>query len=153
IAVQLAGEMPGVQVGKRSPVVDALQFLAHKLVNRPGSERRWISIGIGGHPEPRVREAKRPREQPAARAPAAGGSPVKSANGGGAAQAPAKSSPEDDEGAVQPAEDGALVDSARSVAEKSSSLGRFVAIVGMKREDRARVLGAVQGSAGVRVSA
>src|SRR5215472_7263600 len=112
IAVQLPAEVPGVQVGKRSPVVDALQFLANKLVNRPGSERRWISIGIGGHPEPRVREAKRPPEQPAPSAPAPRASPVKSANGRGAAPAPAKSSPEDDEGAVQPAEDGALADSA-----------------------------------------
>jgi len=151
IAVQLAGEMPGVQVGKRSPVVDALQFLANKLVNRPGSERRWISIGIGGHPEPRVREAKRPPEQLPASAPAPRAAPVKSANGRGAATA--KSSPEDDEGAVQPAEDGALADSARSVADKSSSLGRSFAIVGMNRENRARVLRAVQGSGGVRVSA
>jgi predicted RNA-binding protein Jag len=153
IAVQLAAEVPGVQVGKRSPVVDALQFLANKLVNRPGSERRWISIGIGGHPEPRVREGKRPPEQPAATAPAPRAAPVKSANGRGAAPTPARLSPEDDEGALQPSEDGALNESVKSVAEKSSSLGRFFAIVGMKREDRARVLRAVQGMAGLRVSA
>jgi len=153
IAVQLTAEVPGVQIGKRSPLVDALQFLANKLVNRPGSERRWISIGIGGHPEPRVREGKRSPEPAAASAPAARSAPVKSTNGRGAAPALPKLSPEDDEGALQPSEDSALTDSARSVAEKSSSLGRFFAIVGMKREDRARVLRAVQGMPGLKVSA
>jgi len=153
IAVQLPAEVPGVQAGKRSPVVDALQFLANKLVNRPGSERRWISIGIGGHPEPRVREGKRPPEQPSASASVPRAAPVKSANGRGAAAAPPRTSPEDDEGALQPSEDGALTESVKSMAEKSSSLGRFFAIVGMKREDRARVLRAVQGMPGLKVSA
>ncbi len=153
IAVQLAAEVPGVQVGKRSPVVDALQFLANKLVNRPGSERRWISIGIGVHPEPRVREAKRPPEPPTAGASAPRAPPVKSSNGRGTAPAPPKALPDDDEAAVQPSDDGELADSVRSVAERSGSLGRFFAIVGMKREDRARVLRAVQGMPGVKVSA
>jgi len=153
IAVQLSAEVPGVQIGKRSPVVDALQFLANKLVNRPGSERRWISIGIGGHPEPRIREGKRLPEALTASAPAARVAPVKSTNGRGVASGLPKLAPEDDEGALQPSEDGALTDSARSVAEKSSSLGRFFAIVGMKREDRARVLRAVQGMPGLKVSA
>ena len=143
IAVQLSAEVPGVQIGKRSPVVDALQFLANKLVNRPGSERRWISIGIGGHPEPRVREGKRLPEAPTASAPAARAASVKSTNGRGAAPGLPKLSPEDS----------ALTDSARSMAEKSSSLGRFFAIVGMKREDRARVLRTVQGMPGLKVSA
>lgn len=153
IAVQLAAEVPGVQVGKRSPVVDALQFLANKLVNRPGSERRWISIGIGVHPEPRAREAKRLPEPPTASASAPRATAVKSANGRGAAPAPPKALPDDDEAAVQPSEDGELTDSVRRVAERSGTLGRFFAIVGMKREDRARVLRAVQGMPGVKVSA
>ena len=152
IAVQLDSDVPGVQIGKRSHVVDALQFLANKLVNRPGTERRWITIGVGGHAEPRSREGKRPEPAPSAAAPRAPSS--KNPNGrGAAATAVPKFSADDDEALVQPSDDLELANSARRLAEKSSISGRFLAIVGMKREDRARVLKAVQGMAGVRVSA
>src|SRR5215472_17820439 len=155
IAVQLSAEVPGVQIGKRSPVVDALQFLANKLVNRPGSDRRWISIGIGGHPELRPREPRRaPDNPPAVAAPnPAPGRPLPRVANGRPASAAATKAPEDDESLVQPSEDAELAAAARSIAEKASSLGRFFAIVGMKREDRARALRSVEGMRGVRVSA
>jgi predicted RNA-binding protein Jag len=155
IAVQLDAEVPGVQAGKRSHVLDALQFLANKIVNRPGSERRWISIGVGGHPEPRVREARRaPDAQPAMAAPTspAQRAPSKTANGRPAPPAPAKPLDED-ETSVNPSEDAELSAAARKIAQRASSDGRFFAIVGMKRDDRARVLRAVQGVGGVKASA
>ena len=53
IAVTPTVELPGVALGRRSPLGDALQYLVNKLVNKPGQERRWIAVGLGGHPEPR----------------------------------------------------------------------------------------------------
>ena len=53
IAVMPAVELAGVASGRRSPLGDALQYLVNKLVNKPGQERRWVAIGLGGHPEPR----------------------------------------------------------------------------------------------------
>jgi len=53
IAVMPGVELQGVTPGRRSPLGDALQYLVNKLVNRPGLERRWVSVGIGAHPEPR----------------------------------------------------------------------------------------------------
>src|SRR5688572_30561823 len=44
IAIYPEAEVPGLASGKRSSLVDALQFLANKIVNRPNTERRWISI-------------------------------------------------------------------------------------------------------------
>ena len=52
VALHLDGPFPGVQAGRRSHVVDAVQFLANKLVNRSGTTKRWISIGVGDTPSP-----------------------------------------------------------------------------------------------------
>ncbi|HVE84843.1 MAG TPA: hypothetical protein VND93_18430 [Myxococcales bacterium] len=74
VALFVEGEVPQGQ-GRRSNFVDAIQFLANKIVNRPGTSRRWISIGLGAHPEPRPpREARppppeRPPQQAAAAPP------------------------------------------------------------------------------------
>ena len=40
VAVHFQSEVPGVQAGKRSTLIDSLQFLVNKVVNRPGVERR-----------------------------------------------------------------------------------------------------------------
>ncbi|HZX40675.1 MAG TPA: hypothetical protein VFE93_02475, partial [Myxococcaceae bacterium] len=42
ISVTPEVELPGVAVGRRTPLADALQYLVNKLVNKPGQERRWI---------------------------------------------------------------------------------------------------------------
>ena len=64
VAMHLEQEVPGFAAGKRSHIVDALQFLANKIVNRPTGERRWISLGVGGHPEPRAPKPERPPRAP-----------------------------------------------------------------------------------------
>jgi hypothetical protein len=69
VAVHLEQELPGLAAGKRSHIVDALQFLANKIVNRPTGERRWISLGIGGHPEPRPPRQERPQRAPQSQSP------------------------------------------------------------------------------------
>jgi predicted RNA-binding protein Jag len=78
VALFVEGEVPQGQ-GRRSNFVDAIQFLANKIVNRPGTSKRWISIGLGAHPEPRPPREQRPPQpqQPPAQAqvPAAAAPP------------------------------------------------------------------------------
>lgn len=156
VAVEMDGDLAGVQPGKRSHVIDAVQFLANKIVNRPGAERRWITIGIGAHPEPRPRPARRPAPAPA---PSAGptaartaGGPVLS-NGRAALPSSSRAPVEADEAGLDVPEDAALTDAARDLAGKASALGRFYAIVGMSREDRSRVLRATSATSGAKVLA
>ncbi|HVE83465.1 MAG TPA: hypothetical protein VND93_11480 [Myxococcales bacterium] len=75
VALFVEGEVPQGQ-GRRSNFVDAIQFLANKIVNRPGTSKRWISIGLGAHPEPRPpREQRPPQQQPPAQSPAGASAP------------------------------------------------------------------------------
>ncbi len=166
-----AGLPPGVENGKRSQVVDSLQFLLNKMLHRPGVERRWVLLGAGVFPEPRARkepQAPAPAAQgngaaalrpPApARAPAPAAAPAKpAARSQAPAPAAAPAQPqarrsEADERSVEVSEDAALKEAARKLAEKSATLGRFYALAGLKLEDRARVLKAVEGVAGVTVT-
>jgi predicted RNA-binding protein Jag len=168
-----AGAPAGVETGRRSQVVDSLQFLLNKMLHRPGVERRWVLLGAGALPEPRARKEPpapapapvvasappAPRPAAPARAPApappapAPVRPAKAAPAAApAAPAPAKRAVEADERTLEVTEDAALASAARQLAEKASSLGRFYALAAMKGEDRARVLKAVQGVAGVAVA-
>ncbi|MCY1018267.1 hypothetical protein [Pyxidicoccus sp. MSG2] len=168
-----AGPPPGVENGRRSQVVDSLQFLLNKMMHRPGVERRWVVLGAGAHPEPRQRRepqaaqaAQAVAPAPAAPAPAAprppppqaaavAQAPAKAPRGG--AQAPAaRAAPaarsDMDERTVTVEEDAVLREAARQLAVKSGNLGRFYALAAMKLEDRARVLRAVEGVAGTKVT-
>lgn len=156
-----AGPPPGVEVGKRSQVVDSLQFLLNKMLHRPGLERRWVVLGAGAHPEPRA-----PKAAPAVQAPAQAGAPAPKAaaparpapqpKAAPAAKAAAPAAPpkrvEPDERTVEAAEDAELREAVRQLAEKSARLGRFYGLAAMKVEDRSRVLKAVEGVAGVQVA-
>lgn len=150
MALFLAEELPGVAVGKRSHLVEAIQFLANKAVNRPGADRRWISIGVGAHPEPRPPPRPAPAGQPPSppeRSPREGqrpqGRPVAGgANGNSAEQERLLSvSPDPELGAL-----------GKLLAEKSARLGRFYAVAPMKAEDRQRLLLGTEGTAGVAVT-
>jgi hypothetical protein len=166
-----AGAPPGVESGKRSQMVDSLQFLLNKMLHRPGAERRWVLLGAGVFPEPRPRkEAQPPAPAPGANGAAAAQRPVAPAKAQAPAPppapapqkaarpAPAPAAPppakrgETDERTVEVAEDAALKEAARQLAGKSGTLGRFYAIAAMKLEDRARVLKSVEGVAGVAVT-
>ena len=172
-----AGPPPGVENGRRSQVVDSLQFLLNKMMHRPGVERRWVVLGAGAHPEPRQRrepqaaqaQAGAPAPAPASVAAPAPPAPPRAAPQAPAAQAPAKGDrrgaqapaarpapaarTDGDERSVTVEEDAALRDAVRQLAGKSGSLGRFYALAAMKLEDRARVLKAVEGVGGVKVTA
>lgn len=170
------GAPPGVEAGKRSQVTDSLQFLLNKMLHRPGAERRFVLVGAGAHPEPRGERAKReaapvappaplaaaPLAAPAAAPrPAAAPAPQGRTPAPGRAAAPQKASAskpvvarptEVDETSLEVSEEPALREAVRQLAERSSTLGRFYALVTVKQQDRARVLKAVGDVPGVKVT-
>jgi predicted RNA-binding protein Jag len=149
IAVTPTVELPGVALGRRSPLGDALQYLVNKLVNKPGQERRWIAVGLGGHPEPR---GSKP-----ARAPVVAATPV--SNGSASAppvhlSAPPRSAPvargsEADERTLVAEEDPGFDPAARELAARSASSGRVYAVVALGAMERGRLLKAADAVPGV----
>ncbi len=154
IAVTPGVELPGVALGRRSPLGDALQYLVNKLLNKPGQERRWVAIGLGAHPEPRGSKPARP---PSAPAPAM-------VNGAAPAAAPSRpvapsrpASPpraaETDERTLVTDDDPAFDAAARALAERSASSGRVYAVVTLGAVERGRLLKVADAVAGVTVRA
>lgn len=146
LALFFEGEVPGAQPGRRSHLIDSLQFLANKIVNRPQTEKRWISLGVGGHPEPRPPRPQGPRQPTRAAPPVSPATPAPKplaaprlpprANGAVAPRPP-------EEASLEVAEDAELTLVAKELFERSARLGRTYSVLGMKPEDRARVLKAV----------
>ena len=154
IAVVPGVELQGVTPGRRSPLGDALQYLVNKLLNRPGLERRWVSIGIGGHPEPRPARSPRPPAAagvPAPPPPAVNGTAVAAPPRPSAAPRPppATRAGETDERSMELTEDSAFEAAARHLAERSVATGRLYAVVTMNAEVRGRLLRAADGVAGI----
>lgn len=177
VALHPEEDVPGMQAGKRSQVADSLQFLVNKIVNR-GADKRWVNIGVGGHPEPRIPGQKPPREKAPPREPkeraqasnAASAPPVAAA---GAVAVPAKgkgnqkgaraqkgASPanaeagghrarEPDERTLEVPEDPTLTSLGAALAQKAATLGRFYAVTYATAEDRARIAKGAQGVADV----
>jgi len=54
VAVHFEGELPGITPGKRSYLLDCVQFWLNKVVNRPNVPRRWVNLGVDSFPEPRA---------------------------------------------------------------------------------------------------
>jgi predicted RNA-binding protein Jag len=154
IALALGTELPGVALGRRGTFVDALQFLVNKLTHRPGSERRWVSLGLGEHPAPRLPRPQRApegngaaRPQPPPRNVPAVPPPVAALEE--APPVPARPAPQEEPG-VEVSEDAELTRAARALAEASALTGRYYGIVALSAEDRARMVRAVADVAGVR---
>jgi predicted RNA-binding protein Jag len=150
IAVTPGVELAGVVPGRRSPLGDALQYLVNKLINKPGQERRWVAIGLGGHPEPRGPKPPRAAQPPAA-AMTNGGAPAPAAARPPAPARPAAParSPEVDERTLVTEEDPALEAAAREMAERSASSGRLYAVVTLGPIERGRLLKAADAVEGV----
>jgi predicted RNA-binding protein Jag len=152
IAVALGAELPGVALGRRGTFVDALQFLVNKLTHRPGSARRWVSLGLGEHPAPRVpRPLRSPGEgngaQRGAHRPAPPGRAVVAAP---VAEEPPPPRPAPvEEPLASVSEDPELTRASRAMAEASASAGRIYGLVALSADDRTRILRAVEGVAGV----
>jgi predicted RNA-binding protein Jag len=178
VAVHFDGELPGITPGKRSYLVDCVQFWLNKVVNRPNVPRRWVNLGINAFPEARMpgqpREAapQAPASAPAS-APAAGAAapvsapapkqqqqgkrerenpkdakPRPSTPAQPVAQAP-KRGRETDERTLTPAADPALSAAGKLLAEKSAKLGRVYGVMGLTADQRALMLKAAEGVKGV----
>ncbi len=149
IAVTPAVELPGVVAGRRSPFGDALQYLVNKLVNKPGQERRWVAVGLGGHPEPRVPKPPRSPVGPVTNgaSPPPGTRPAQQAPAPQRPVSPVRSAEVDERTLVT--EDDALDAAARALAERSASSGRVYAVVTLGPVERGRLLKAADAVAGV----
>ncbi len=154
VAMHFDGELPqGITVGKKSFLVDSLQFLLNKCINRPNTERRWVQLGVGGFPEPRgarppVVAAAAVPAPVAARPSAPRARPAKSEKPAAPAR-PAKPA-EVDESKLEVAADEAVSALGKSLAEKAAKLGRVYAVAMVSAEDRARLLQASKPVAGVK---
>jgi predicted RNA-binding protein Jag len=152
IALHFEGEVQGVQAGKRSQLIDAIQFLVNKMVNKPNAERRWVNLGVGAHPEPRAPRPPAPAPAPAPTAATA--APAASPAPRAAPPArPPKAAPAPTESTVEAPADPELARLGRALAEKSAKLGRYYAVAPMVLEDRARLMRAAEGVKGVSVKA
>jgi predicted RNA-binding protein Jag len=144
-------EIPGLQAGRRSPLVESLQFLANKIVNR-GPDKKWIAIAVGGHPEPRVAGGKAPRAEAA---PKGGTTPAAAAAQRPQPQPWRPPAPErvavNDESVLEVPADPLLEAAGRALAEKASATGRVYAVVPMREEDRARLARGGKGIAGASI--
>jgi predicted RNA-binding protein Jag len=153
------GDVPFAAAGKRSFVVDSMQFLVNKVVNRPNTEKRWVSLGVGEHPAPRPQRAT-PAGAPVAASPGSGlaSVPARSTPTNGAAppnrhRAPVNSSPplpaarpapRVEEAAVEVKADPLMSALGQALAEKAAKHGRFLGVLLVDTDDRARLLKAGQ---------
>lgn len=183
VAVHFDGELPGITPGKRSYLVDSVQFWLNKVVNRPNVPRRWINLGVGDFPPPRQngqpaqpppsappQAAAAPRASaPPAAAPATAAQPKglqkgKPANDKPAAQkAHGKGEPapqheprrgrEPDERSLKPEQDPVVSALGTELAQKAVKHGRLYGVMLMKPEARALVLQAADAVKGVAAKA
>lgn len=155
VAVQFSGEPPqGVVAGKKSYFVDSLQFLVNKCVNRPNTARKWVSLGVGSFPEPRLPKPQG-QPQPQVPAPAAAAAPPQArANAPKAAAAKpapvAKAAPppkpqEPDEKALEVKADPAMTKLGKALVEKAVKFGKPYGVLMLSADDRARLLKAAKG--------
>ena len=149
IAVTPSVELAGVVPGRRSPLGDALQYLVNKLVNKPGQERRWVAVGLGGHPEPRGPKPARPAAPPPAVmingvAPAPVSRPAPASRPAASPRAP-----DVDERTLVTEDEPGLDGAARALAERSASSGRIYAVVTLGALERGRLLKAADAVDGV----
>jgi predicted RNA-binding protein Jag len=156
IALVLGTEVPGVAAGRRGTFVDALQFLVNKLTHRPGSERRWVSLGLGEHPAPRAPRPARPQGESNGAQRAAHPARLSSSASPAPPPTTVEASPArarvSEEPVASVSEDPELTAAARAMAEASAATGRFYGVVALSAEDGARILRAVEGVAGVRAA-
>lgn len=162
IACHFDGELPGITVGKqRSWLVDCIQFLVNKSVNRPTVEKRWVTLGVNAFPElrsdrPEKKDAapaaaaavpsngaKKPPQQPARAEPQKAARPV--------TEKPARPARhhEPDERSIDVKDDPAATKLFTMLAEKAVKTGRIYAVMSLSTDDRARALKVAAGVKGV----
>ena len=150
------GELPGITPGKRSYLVDCVQFWLNKVVNRPNVPRRWVNLGVNAFPEPRQQQ---PQQHGGEHAGANGSNGAKTPAPATAAPAAKKDAPKKDEKkhdekkhdrpkreqqaderTFKPAPDPRITAVAKSLAEKSAKHGRVYAVMALSGDQRALML-------------
>lgn len=154
VAVHFSGDLPGITVGKaRSWLVDCVQFLVNKAVNRPNVEKRWVSLGVNTFPEPRPERGEKPVREVQPPTPSAPQAPRAAKPPKVAESAPTKPQPrrsgEADERTLEVKDDPAFSKLFTALAEKSVKTGRLYAVMSLSADDRARALKAVNAVKGV----
>ncbi len=148
VAVHFDGELPGIAPGKRSPVLDSVQFWLNKVVNRPNAPRRWVNLGNGEFPAPRPPQGQ-PQQQGETPAPVAAPKPArepkaekekKPAPVASAPPPPRHSNRHVDERTLKPAADAAMSAAGKLLAEKAVKHGRVYAVMGLSNDQRALML-------------
>jgi hypothetical protein len=153
------GELPGITPGKRSYLVDCVQFWLNKVVNRPNVPRRWVNLGVNAFPEPRApgqpqgEEKDKDKEAPAKAAPAPAASAKKHEDkkpdekkrddkkrDEKKDERPNRRESQVDERTLKPAADPRFTAVGKSLAEKSAKLGRVYAVMGLTADQRALML-------------
>lgn len=166
VAVYFDAELPGITGHKRTYLVDCIQFLVNKVVNRPNVEKRWVTLGVNAFPEPRglkpepsasALAASAPRPAASKKAPAPAPPPM--TNGKKAHESkpapPAPSHPshrrssEPDEKSLAPEPNVDMTRLGATLAEKAAKFGRLYAVTLLGAEDRARVMAAAAKVKGV----
>jgi predicted RNA-binding protein Jag len=181
VVLHCDGELPGLSRGKRGGLVESLQLLLNKAINRTNGQRCWVALGVEGLPELRRRpgghragtEVAVAPELPAsgASAPATNARRVSTARPSAAGTTARGMRTSQVDGEVQRArpdarpdragnrdefklevpEDAVFTRVSRSLAEKAGRLGRPYAVMLLSAEDRARVVQAGNGTPGVRL--
>ncbi len=167
VAVHFEGDLPGITPSKRSWLVDCIQFLVNKSLNRPNLEKRWVTLGVDAFPEPRgQRPEPQAQPQPAAAQPRrlepvknqaqVKGPPPGRGQTPARAQEPRQPAPRNDgrgqhvdEHKLEPAEDPVVTRVFTALAEKAAKSGRLYAVMALSVDDRARALKAISKVKGV----
>jgi hypothetical protein len=153
--------VPFASGGKRSFVIDSMQFLVNKVVNRPNTEKRWVTLGVGEHPAPRSQRPNGPAAPSAPPVPAVPSAAATTPSNGvqaapsrekgprAPAAAPAAASrqapsraPQQDDAAVEVKADPKLTALAVALGEKAAKFGRPLAVLLVDTDDRVRLLNA-----------
>lgn len=177
VAVHFEGELPGITPGKRSYLVDSVQFWLNKVVNRPNVPRRWINLGVGDFPP--LRQNGQPAQPPPSAPPQAAATPRASAPQAAPPAAPQKGKPgnekpaaqkghakgepaphqeprrgrESDERSLKPEQDPVLSALGTELAQKAVKHGRVYAVMLAKPEARSLMLQAADAVKGVSAKA
>jgi hypothetical protein len=157
VAVHFDGELPGITPGKRSYLVDSLQFWLNKVVNRPNAPRRWVNLGVNAFPIPRSTGQVAPAPHPSAPAVVAAAPRAPVANKPKPSHPPApvssRRNSEVDERSLKPAANPAISAAGKLLAEKSTKLGRVYGVMGLSADQRALMLKAAEPVKGVTAKA
>jgi predicted RNA-binding protein Jag len=164
VAVHFEGDaLPGVTPGKRSMLVDSIQFLVNKAINRPNVPRRWVNLGVNAFPEPRQQQPQRREREPAPVAAPASSTPKAqpkpaSARSSAPPPPPPRTRPSHPQHAQRSGHTESMADVTpdpvltalgQALAKKAASLGRVYAVMMLGHDDRARLLTAARATPGL----